>query len=122
MGLCTRAFDHSTSDYRRWRSNPSEKSSQERLTQGTVISTKRKAAHLPVCARCGAGAGCSAIKHQPLYERCVTLISSNPCRTPLCGYTVKQLETEREATMTTHVLDKMYFSQAPHQAMIERQR
>jgi len=51
---------------RRWRSNPSGKCSQERLTRGTVTSTIRKAAHPPGCARCGAGAGCSPIKYQSL--------------------------------------------------------
>jgi len=45
---------------RRWRSNPSGKCSQERPTWGTVTSTMRKAAHPSGCARCGAGAGCSA--------------------------------------------------------------
>jgi len=39
----------------RRRSNPSGKSSQERLTQGTVTSTMRRAAHPSGCARCGAG-------------------------------------------------------------------
>jgi len=48
---------------RRWRSNPSRKCSQ---TRGTVTSTIRMAAHLSVCVRCGAGAGCSAIKYQSL--------------------------------------------------------
>jgi len=52
---------------RRWRSNPSGKCSQERLTQGTVTSTMRRAAHPSGCARCGAGAGCSAIKCHPLF-------------------------------------------------------
>ena len=51
---------------RRWRSNPSGHCSQERLTRGTVTSTMRKAAHPSGCARCGAGAGCSAIKYQSL--------------------------------------------------------
>ena len=41
----------------RWRSNPSGKCSQERLTRGTVTSTMRRAAHPSGCARCGAGAG-----------------------------------------------------------------
>ena len=49
---------------RRWRSSPSGKCSQERLTRGTVTSTRRRAAHSSECARCGAGAGCSAIKYQ----------------------------------------------------------
>jgi len=44
----------------------SGKCSHERLTRGTVTSTMRRAAHLSVCARCGAGAGCSAIKYQSL--------------------------------------------------------
>ena len=51
---------------RRWRSNPSGKCSQERLTRGTVTSTMCRAAHPSGCARCGAGAGCSAIKYQSL--------------------------------------------------------
>jgi len=51
---------------RRWRSNPSGQCSQERLTQGTVTSTMRRAAHPSGCARCGAGADCSAIKYQSL--------------------------------------------------------
>jgi len=51
---------------RRWRSNPSGKCSQERLTRGTVASTMRRAAHPSGCARCGAGAGCSAIKYQSI--------------------------------------------------------
>ena len=46
--------------------NPCGKRSQERLTRGTVTSTMRKTAHPPGCARCGAGAGCSAIKYQSL--------------------------------------------------------
>jgi len=50
----------------RWRSNPSGKCLQERLTRGTVTSTMRRAAHPSGCARCGAGAGSSAIKYQPL--------------------------------------------------------
>jgi len=55
---------------RRWRSNPSGKCSQERLPRGTVTSTMRKAAHPSGCARCGAGAGCSAIKYSSLRELC----------------------------------------------------
>ena len=51
---------------RRWRSNPSGKCSQERLTRGLVTSTMRRAAHPSGCARCGAGASFSAIKHQSL--------------------------------------------------------
>ena len=52
---------------RRWRSNPSGKCSQERLTRGTVTSTMRRAAH--PSARCGAGAGCSATQYQSLCTR-----------------------------------------------------
>jgi len=37
---------------RRWRSNPSGKCSQERLTRGTVTGTKCRAAHPSGCARC----------------------------------------------------------------------
>ena len=37
--------------------------------RGTVSSTMRRAAHLSGGARCGAGAGCSAIKYQPLLAR-----------------------------------------------------
>ena len=47
--------------------NPSGKCSQERLTRGTVTSTMRRAAHPSGRARCGAGAGCSAIKYQSLW-------------------------------------------------------
>ena len=47
---------------RRWRSNQSGTCSQERLARGTVTSTMRRAAHPSGRARCGAGAGCSAIK------------------------------------------------------------
>ena len=46
---------------RRWGSNPSGNCSQERLTRGKVSSTIRREAHPSGCARCGAGAGCSAI-------------------------------------------------------------
>ena len=42
---------------RRWRSNPSGKCSQERLTRGTVTSTMRRAVHPFGCARCGDSAG-----------------------------------------------------------------
>jgi len=52
---------------RRWRSNPSGKCSQERLTRGTVSSTMRRAAHPSGGARCSAGAGCSALKYQYLF-------------------------------------------------------
>ena len=52
----------------RWRSNPSGKCSQERLTPGPVTSTMRRAAHPSGCARCGAGAGCSAIKYRSLLK------------------------------------------------------
>ena len=41
---------------------------QKRLTRGTVISTMRMAAHPSGCARCGAGAGYSAIKHESLVK------------------------------------------------------
>ena len=44
-----------------WRSNTSGKCSQERLT---VTRTIRGAAHPSGCARCGAGAGCSAIEYR----------------------------------------------------------
>ena len=54
----------STLERRRWRSNPSGKCSQERLTRGTVTSTMRRAAHPSGCARRCAGAGCSAMKYQ----------------------------------------------------------
>ena len=50
----------------RWRSNPSGKYSKERLTEGTVNSAMCKAENPPGCARCGAGACCSAIKYQSL--------------------------------------------------------
>jgi len=46
--------------------------SQEWLTRGTVTSTMRRAAHLSGCARCGASAGCSAIKYKPLWDRLLT--------------------------------------------------
>ena len=51
----------------RWRSHPSGKCPQER-TRGTVTSTMRKAAHPTGCARCGAGAGCLATRHQSLRD------------------------------------------------------
>ena len=53
----------------RWRSNPSEKCVQERLTRGTVTGTMRtcRAARRCGCARCGAGAACSAISYQSLF-------------------------------------------------------
>ena len=47
-----------------------------RLTRGTVTSTRRSAAHPPRCARCGAGAGCSAIKYQSL------VCGEGPCERP----------------------------------------
>ena len=50
----------------RWRSNPFGKFSQEQLTRGTGTSTMRRAAHPSGCARCGAGAVCSAMKCQSL--------------------------------------------------------
>ena len=53
---------------RSWRSNPSRKCSQERLTRGTVISPTRKTAHRSGYARCGAGACCSAMKYQSLRD------------------------------------------------------
>ena len=63
---------------RRWRPNPSGKCSQERLTRGTVTSTMRRAAHPSGCARCGAGAGCSAIKYQsPLVHGMLRTVSSS---------------------------------------------
>jgi len=46
----------------RWRSIPSGKCSQGRLTWGTLTSTMRRAAHPSGCARCSAGAGRSAIE------------------------------------------------------------
>ena len=49
---------------RRWRSNPSGKCPPKWLTRATVTSTMRRAAHPSGCARCGAGAGCSAIQYQ----------------------------------------------------------
>jgi len=52
---------------RRWRSNPSGKCTQERLTRGTETTTMRRAAHPSGCARCGAGAGFSAIQYQSLW-------------------------------------------------------
>ena len=52
---------------RRWRSHPSGKCSQERLTRGTVTSTMRRAAHPSGCARSGAGTSCSAAKYQSLF-------------------------------------------------------
>ena len=54
-------------DCRRWRSNPSGKGLQ-RLTRDTVTDTMRKAARPSRCARCGAGAGCSAKKYQSLFR------------------------------------------------------
>jgi hypothetical protein len=51
---------------RRPRSKSTGKCSNERLTRATAISTMRRAARPSGRARCGAGAGCSAIKHQSL--------------------------------------------------------
>ena len=59
-----RRATHHLIQRRRGRSNPSGKCSQERLTRGTETSTMRRAAHPSGRARCGAGAGCSAIKYQ----------------------------------------------------------
>jgi hypothetical protein len=65
--------------YRGWRSNPSGKSSQERLARGTVISTW-----------CGAGAGCSAIKYKSLcslpcgYNTPVTFAAEKSLTSPNC--------------------------------------
>ena len=53
--------------------------SQERLARGTVTSTMRRAAHPSGCARCGAGAGCSAIKCQSLCR--TSLRSKTPTAT-----------------------------------------
>ena len=39
----------------------------DRLTRSTVTSMLSRAAHPSVCARCGAGAGCSATKYQSLF-------------------------------------------------------
>ena len=47
-------------------SSPSDKCSQERLARGTVASTMRRAAYPSGCARCGDGAGCSAIEKRSL--------------------------------------------------------
>ena len=49
------------STFRRCKSNPSGRFSQERLTRGTVTSTTRRAAHPSGWARCVAGAGRSAM-------------------------------------------------------------
>jgi len=62
----------------RWSSNPSGKCSQERLIRGTVTSTMRRAGHPSGRARCGAGAGCLAIKYQSLSTSGATL---EPCHT-----------------------------------------
>jgi len=59
---------------RRWRSNPSGKCSQERLTRGTVISTMRRAAR----PSGRGGAGCSTIKYQYLRQQPVTLPPASP--------------------------------------------
>ena len=53
---------------RRCGSNPPEKCSQEWLTWATVSFTMRRAAHPAGCARCGAGAGCSAIEYPSLEQ------------------------------------------------------
>ena len=49
---------------RKWRSHPSGRFSQERLTRGTVTSAMRWAAHPSGCARCGACSCCSAIDYR----------------------------------------------------------
>ena len=65
--LRTMRVDRVQSHRRRWRSNPFGKCSQERPIRGTVASTMRRAAPSSGCARCGAGAGCSAMKYQSLW-------------------------------------------------------
>ena len=62
----------------RWRSNPSGKCTQERLKQGTVTRKLRRAAHPSECARCGAGAGCSAITYQSLWFTVSATLDSGP--------------------------------------------
>jgi len=57
---------------------PSRKCSQERLTQGTVTSTMRQAAHPPGCA----GAGRSAMKYQSLLRGWTSMASSSSTPTP----------------------------------------
>jgi len=56
---------------KRWRSNPSGKFSQQRLTRGAVTSTMRRAAHPSGCARRGAAAGCSAMTDR--FMKCVSI-------------------------------------------------
>ena len=67
LGICGVGFVRVYGLGRSWRSNPSGKCSQERLKRGTVPSTVRRAANASGCARCGAGAGCSAIKYQSIF-------------------------------------------------------
>ena len=47
-----------------------------RLILGTVTSTMRRASHPSGCARCGAGAGCSAINYQSLDSRAAPELST----------------------------------------------
>ena len=74
---CRFPHENARAACRRWRSNPSGKCSQERLARGTVTSTMRRAAYPSGCERCGAGAGCSAIKYQSL-ERPISRRDSFP--------------------------------------------
>ena len=64
----TSGFKFGVRPYRMWRSNPSRKCSQEQLTQGTVTGTMRREAYFSGRARCGAGAGCSAVKYWFFFE------------------------------------------------------
>jgi len=77
---------------RRWRSNPSGKCSQERLTPGTVTSTMRRVALPSECAMCGAGASCSAIRKPSLKQKTKTCRVENP-RTGARGQEVTNLSS-----------------------------
>ena len=82
---------------RKWRSNPSEKCSHERLTRGTVTSTMRRAARPSGCARCGAGADCSAMKYQSLKERYRCLVRGPAEAGPEVVPESREVESEGEA-------------------------
>ena len=92
------------SSVRRWKSNPSGKYSQERLTRGTVTTTMRRAEHPSGCARCGAGAGCSTIKYHSLSVRSQRGIIQPHAIAPLLeahGFPPRTDGTFREANAQT---------------------
>ena len=78
---------------------------QERLTRDTVTGTMRTAAHASGCARCGAGAGCLAIKYQFLFLR---RGNSEPTRAALAVHE-SEISSRREFMIDTrqaHLFDQ----------------